>query len=83
MEVPDALAEMTVAVPADTAPAEIAPVEIAPVEAVQAETAPAETEHPVKCGKSHSDKCKKCIQGVDCHEKGTAKADKKCKKCKK
>ena len=74
---------MTVAVPADTAPAEIAPVEIAPVEAVQAETAPAETEHPVKCGKSHSDKCKKCIQGVDCHEKGTAKADKKCKKCKK
>ena len=83
VEVPDALAEMTVAVPADTAPAEIAPVEIAPVEAVQAETAPAETEHPVKCGKSHSDKCKKCIQGVDCHEKGTAKADKKCKKCKK
>lgn len=83
VEVPDALAEMTVAVPAETAPAEIAPVEIAPVEAVQAETAPAETEHPVKCGKSHSDKCKKCIQGVDCHEKGTAKADKKCKKCKK
>lgn len=78
VEVPDALAEMTVAVPAETAPAEIAP-----VEAVQAETAPAETEHPVKCGKSHSDKCKKCIQGVDCHEKGTAKADKKCKKCKK